>query len=511
MFHSPPAQKRTQANSASPTRSPIRTRSVARAQQVQPAAPTEQELNSRHSHKSKSSHTSHMSVERRKLELKLAQKKAAIERDYKLQLAELELAESIADLDEEARSHRTVDSSEKVTNWIDYSIDANAQPPDDDNGLQQNETVNYVTAVQALKQEDFLRSPELMTAAISKCPSTLITKWADYYALLPAGINKPKIELLSDFLHDEAKKTAAAGISNIFGQADCKKRSDERKPYNAQICHTSDSESAEQQTDKCKYCHKGKHTLISCLRFKKALRRDRWYFVRRQRLCYKCLVGYHRHDTCPATECDIDDCNQPHHRMLHWPIDKVKKHTDNDDEKSEMVAHAVSEKLPKLLLKVVPIMIHGPKRSVKTHALLDDGAAFSLMSADVAKEAGLEGTTQTINAKSAWSSSKITCDVEIVNCDISNTENERFNMRTRVMKELELCTQELSYADIKGHSHLRHHEHVVSYCGGVKPKVLIGHDHYHLIAPLEKKNRLTVRVKGFIRLVRAWLDKISEQ
>ncbi|KOB71249.1 polyprotein [Operophtera brumata] len=295
MFHSPPAQKRTQANSASPTRSPIRTRSVARAQQVQPAAPTEQELNSRHSHKSKSSHTSHMSVERRKLELKLAQKKAAIERDYKLQLAELELAESIADLDEEARSHRTVDSSEKVTNWIDYSIDANAQPPDDDNGLQQNETVvmnppapteiqqlasalkealklkktaalpaayhtdlvafaikikNYVTAVQALKQEDFLRSPELMTAAISKCPSTLITKWADYYALLPAGINKPKIELLSDFLHDEAKKTAAAGISNIFGQADCKKRSDERKPYNAQICHTSDSESAEQQTDK---------------------------------------------------------------------------------------------------------------------------------------------------------------------------------------------------------------------------------------------------------------------
>ncbi|KOB73941.1 RNase H and integrase-like protein [Operophtera brumata] len=141
MFHTPPAQKRTQANSASPTRSPIRTRSVARAQQVQPAAPTEQELNSRHSHKSKSRHASHMSVKRRKLELRLAQKKAAIERDYKLQLAELELAASIADLDEEARSHRTVDSRKKVSNWMDFSIHANGQPRDDDNGLQQNATV----------------------------------------------------------------------------------------------------------------------------------------------------------------------------------------------------------------------------------------------------------------------------------------------------------------------------------------------------------------------------------
>ncbi|KOB65132.1 Uncharacterized protein OBRU01_23081, partial [Operophtera brumata] len=142
MFHSPlHGSTGTQADSASPTRSPIRTRSVARAQQVQPAPPIEQELISRHSHKSKSSHASHMLVKRRKLELRLAKKKAAIERDYKLELAELELAASIADLDEEARSHRTVDSREKVTNWMDYSIDANAQPRDDDNELQQSATV----------------------------------------------------------------------------------------------------------------------------------------------------------------------------------------------------------------------------------------------------------------------------------------------------------------------------------------------------------------------------------
>lgn len=35
---------------------------------------------------------------------------------------------------------------------------------------------NFVTAVQALKQEVFLRSPELMTAVISKWLNTLITK-----------------------------------------------------------------------------------------------------------------------------------------------------------------------------------------------------------------------------------------------------------------------------------------------------------------------------------------------
>lgn len=94
----------------------------------------------------------------------------------------------------------------------------------------------------------------------------------------------------------------------------------------------------EQSDDKCRYCRVSKHILIDCKKVKKSLRKDRWQFVKRSGLCYKCLASRHNKETCPAPACDIDNCGPLHHRLLHYNINtnqassvNIADITDNEE------------------------------------------------------------------------------------------------------------------------------------------------------------------------------------
>ncbi|XP_047998807.1 uncharacterized protein LOC125236151 [Leguminivora glycinivorella] len=76
---------------------------------------------------------------------------------------------------------------------------------------------NYVAAAESINQTDHLRSPELLNIVISKCPSALINKWADYI-YEHGDTHKAKLQLFSEFLHKEATKIAAAGVTHIHSQ-----------------------------------------------------------------------------------------------------------------------------------------------------------------------------------------------------------------------------------------------------------------------------------------------------
>ncbi|CAH2063158.1 unnamed protein product, partial [Iphiclides podalirius] len=68
----------------------------------------------------------------------------------------------------------------------------------------------------------------------------------------------------------------------------------------------------------------------------------------------------------------------------------------------------------KVLLKAVPLTLHGPNGSLHTHAILDDGATVTLISADIADELGLQGENVIMRARSAWDSGELVCIVERV-------------------------------------------------------------------------------------------------
>ena len=332
---------------------------------------------------------------------------------------------------------------------------------------------NYVATTSAMEQSDYLRSPELTALVVSKFPTALITKWADY-AYEHRDSLKCKLELIADFLHDEAIKAASAGISHIHTQDSYKKRPEERKPQ----VHTVQVDAE----DKCRFCKKAKHQLVECTRFKRALKRDRWRFARAHKLCYKCLTSQHGKQNCLAPDCDIEGCGQPHHNLLHWSKPEVQREPVMNPSTSSETVNMIHTLRDKVLLKVVPVTIHGPKSSVSTYALLDDGASISLISSHISEQIGLHGKSVNMRVRSAWDSSVLTCESEIVNIVLSNSDGERFNLSARKINELNLKVQSCSKIN---YDKYKHYSDFSEYCVDyLKPTLLVGQDNYHLIAPI---------------------------
>ncbi|XP_060801917.1 uncharacterized protein LOC132902105 [Amyelois transitella] len=343
---------------------------------------------------------------------------------------------------------------------------------------------NYVTAAKAIKQNDYLRSPELASIIISKFPNILVCKWTDYI-FEQQDNDLPKLEKLSEFLYEEANKTALAGVSHIQFQTSEKRKPDERKTTHAVLLSAVSSEAGE--TPKCRFCRVSRHSLPNCPRYKRALRKDRWRFARTQRLCFKCLAFRHREpEMCQGDNCDVNECGQPHHRLLHWiaPKDKLSEEKATDEpksssEKSETVTQTNVDQCSKVLLQIVPLTIFGPKGSMHVHGLIDGGSTATLLAADIADHLGLHGEKRMMRARGAWDT-ELVCEMELIDFTISNSSGDKYKLNARKLKELNLPSQHLSNFDFSNYKVPEDFD--VCNCG-VQPKLLIGQNHHDLIAP----------------------------
>lgn len=362
---------------------------------------------------------------------------------------------------------------------------------------------NFVAAAQAVNQIDYLRSPELISSVLIKCPSALINKWADYYNV-HLKTETPKLEILANFLYEEASKISTAGLTHIHSQSENKKKPEDRKHHALLLTEKQES------SYKCKFCRSGNHKLTECTRFKRAMTKDRWRFVRANHLCHKCLLASHNRDTCSEPACGIGECSLPHHRYLHWKT-KTECSTKNSDTKSsenrpitesdktvnqnnivrsvtsdysETVTYTNNMNNASVCLKVVPVKVYGPRGMLNTYALLDDGATISLISSEVANRVGLRGEKQTLSVRGAWDS-KLTCNSEIIKCKIINQNNESYELCARKISELNLPLQKLSDINMKNYKHLYQISAKLTCLKDVKPTLLIGQDNYHLISPIK--------------------------
>lgn len=355
---------------------------------------------------------------------------------------------------------------------------------------------NFVATVQTVKQTDYLRSPELVTTVLTKLPASLITKWADYYST-NCDTEMAKIEVLADFLFNEANKISNAGLSCIYSHGENKKRHEDRRQH-AVLLSEEGGESLN-----CKFCRVSKHKLTECTRFKRAMTKDRWRFARSNNLCHKCLLSSHSRDACPVAACGTDGCTLPHHRLLHWKQkstsarntthESISNLPVNDNtvlsdslQNSEVVTHTYNNHKNRVLLKVVPIRVHGPQGLFSTYALLDDGATVSLISAKLANRVDLKGQKQTMCIRDAWNC-ELMCETQSVNCKISNLNNNKtLELSAKIISELNLPIQTLSNIDLKNYKHLSQFCNTNSVTNiNVKPEILIGQDNYHLIAPIK--------------------------
>ncbi|KAG6454162.1 hypothetical protein O3G_MSEX008510 [Manduca sexta] len=350
---------------------------------------------------------------------------------------------------------------------------------------------NYVAAAKVIGRDEYLNGLSITTCILSKLPPVLLSKWADYsYTFIKQNI-RPTWFDISEFLNEEAMKVSSMALLNT-------KNTNDNYYYNkkkyTEGTHTVLLNKNYNDSEKCRYCHLSKHKLHDCRKFRKALRKDRWSYVKRNRLCYKCIDAHHDRATCPAAVCDVTSCGQAHHKLLHYDLRQIVNSEpcigDNTAPEppsatSETVTH-VNKKYNecKVLLKVVPISVHGPNGVFKTSALLDDGSTVSLISAALASRAGLCGRRETLRVCGAWNKSALECDVDVMDVCITSYKGERFNITVSSFKDLNVPVQNFSLVNLDNYPHLCNIEKEFC-CTNIEPEILIGQDNYNLILPLE--------------------------
>ncbi|CAH0730951.1 unnamed protein product, partial [Brenthis ino] len=315
----------------------------------------------------------------------------------------------------------------------------------------------------------------IVSLILSNLPTVLLSKWSDYsFPLITEG-KKSRLDILADFLQEEAVKISTTSNIHLIGN-------------NFNRVHNTVLVTTDNHDFKCLYCRVSKHKLTECKRFKKSLRKDRWRHVKRHGICYKCLLSRHDRETCPAAPCDIENCGQSHHRLLHYPITKDIRSPGNINI-TEITESATVTNINlsncKVFLKTVPINIHGPNGVISATALLDDGSTVSLIDYELVKKLGLNGHKQIMRVSGAWNNNSLECVCEIVDLSVSNKDGTMFPIRVRSVKDLNLPVHDSTSIDLTNYVHSIPD---IKNCLNnelCKPKILIGQDNYDLLLPLK--------------------------
>lgn len=135
----------------------------------------------------------------------------------------------------------------------------------------------------------------------------------------------------------------------------------------------------------CPLC-KEPHPLKSCVKFAKMSYMDRKETMRSLNLCNNCFKPGHIALGCLASmSCEVQGCRRHHHTLLHPPnrdgsFNKPKESETKATSSTVQVnsLNTVDKIDEKICLRIVPVKVQGPHKSVITYALLDNGSDVSL-------------------------------------------------------------------------------------------------------------------------------------
>lgn len=382
---------------------------------------------------------------------------------------------------------------------------------------------NCVETIKLLNQVEYLASPELSNAIIGKLTPALRAQWAHFAYYRSQEIFK--LELVAQFLDHEAD------VRNKFGyMTDC-----DISKIHATNCHMGmktslGSASAKQikttssgaNSNECKYCLAKNHEVDDCPKILILSTDERWRWVKENKVCHRCLKkGNHRYSFCkPKNACCVAGCAGKHHKLLHDSVvvNQIKSPPNDDGSSSshditgdlhnnendcdnhlnkiadqEVVTHSSSSSgfsstSLRPLLKVVPVTISGPKGSLDTFALLDDGSTGTFIDAKASEAIGAHGPLANLRMDCINGMSKET-EVQFVDFDIKGKHCcESYQVQNaRSIKNLNLhSSHSITAEDLKSYSHLADLCNVLPYAKAV-PTLLIGIDNWHLIISKETR------------------------
>ena len=229
----------------------------------------------------------------------------------------------------------------------------------------------------------------------------------DDYAFDVSSRDKTDLEKLADFLYQKAERLLAGGIFETHIElSQDKSESRSRSSRTAKVCnlvHEQEIETSSNDVGKqeCFVCNRDNHKIIDCTVFARDSIERRWFLARKFSLCFKCLEQGHSRDDCKSSGCS--QCSRSHHILLHSrrlgkPTEKRSKisttATTQEAQQMSGISHfneAAWLDSSSVFLKIIPVQVSGPKITIKTFALLDDGSTITLIKRDLIKELNRKG------------------------------------------------------------------------------------------------------------------------
>ncbi|XP_062715374.1 uncharacterized protein LOC134291519 [Aedes albopictus] len=355
---------------------------------------------------------------------------------------------------------------------------------------------NLVATVEACEIGDFMYNVSLRYELVERLPPTLKLDWARFSRDQP----NPNLQDFSSWLRFVAEDASAVSIS-IDGDHRAKtakkdgflnlhsEDSQQQQLEKPSIVSVSSKPSpSEEFVKECVGCKGSCLTLAKCKRFMELSYDSKWAVVREFNVCRKCLRR-HGGPCKQKKECGTNGCSYLHHPLLHNadrhpaaasqdPIRSTETQRNQTTNTSCNIHQGQSE----VLFRIVPVLLYGPSKVIRTYAFLDEGSELTLMEQSLADELGAQGPQNSLCLRWTGGTNRIEALSQKVNFQISSVTNpfKKFRLgEVHTVANLQLRPQTMlvdvmqeKYQYLKGLP-------VESY-QDVSPRLLIGLDHASL-------------------------------
>ncbi|CAH2101038.1 unnamed protein product [Euphydryas editha] len=334
-----------------------------------------------------------------------------------------------------------------------------------------NKIKNCVATLRLLAKDQYLYSPEIIKQLVEKLTPTTRFRWFDYATSndIEKTKTEPELVLFCDFIEREADRCAKYAPPE---QINNEETTTPVRRHRALV--TNDRKFP------CPICKEKEHEPSDCSKIKTAEQHRRWEIAKDANLCYRCLRYRSQTHKCKTRVCGKNGCERTHHPLLHFtPTNKEDRR-----EETEKVTTTHSHKELHAYLKYIPVRISGPKKTIDTYALLDDGSTVTLIEENIASKIGAKGpkdplNIETIDTKLATHSSRR------VTFNIKGQEKE-FKLQARTIKKMKISPQSINKEQVRACEHLKDIADDISY-KDARPTILIGQDNWHLLIASETK------------------------
>ncbi|XP_055698480.1 uncharacterized protein LOC129798943 [Phlebotomus papatasi] len=326
---------------------------------------------------------------------------------------------------------------------------------------------NLVSSLEVMGKRNYLDNPQLMREVVNKLPLSMKIQWSESEeAEIGSYVT---MKTLAGWLN----KKAEAAVNRMILCGECPKGKDKNGPEKKSKVLVT----AEAVLKPCNLCNSTEHMAKDCGSFVKASVDQRWKILTSKKLCFLCLGKNHSAPECRKKQkCKINDCGKKHHEMLHKEVEQSVQQTEANPSTSVTVDgqgsssatvsgnHAsnsggpkasadVSGKVvhvnaqatvPRMLMKILPVYVTGPRGTIKVYAFLDEGSTITMVKDTLADRMGLTGPNKPLRFQGASGLPQIDNTSKSVEMKIRGTfsharEYTLYNVRT--MKEMSLPQQ----------------------------------------------------------------------